>query len=59
LTHQNGQANRSGQLGIGRTTLDPDDVWMVRSQLSRVFDNDDPLMLRHQGQQGCKQGRLS
>jgi len=30
------------------TTLDSHDVWMVRRELSRILDDDDPFLLRHQ-----------
>jgi hypothetical protein len=34
-------------------------MWMVRRELSRILDDNDPLLLRHQRQQRGKQSRFS
>src|SRR6476660_4654671 len=59
LTDQVSQADRSSYLGLGGSTLDSHDMWIVRRELSRILDDNDPILLRHQRQQSGKQSRLA
>ena len=59
LTDQVSQADRSSYLGVGGSTLDSHDMWIVRRELSRILDDNDPILLRHQRQQSGKQSRLA
>jgi hypothetical protein len=58
LTDQVSQADRSSYLGVGGSTLDSHDMWIVRRELSRILDDNDPILLRHQRQQSGKQSRF-
>lgn len=59
LTDEVAQADTARALKIGRARLQADDVRVKRSQLRRVFDEQQPLIGVGQGEQGGEQGRLA
>ena len=57
--NQRTEIDCSETFGGGRSALEADDMFSRQSQLSRVFDRDEPVTLGDRGPEGIEQGRLA